>query len=157
MCEGVWSVGEVEDWQQHCQEAHANNNQVKDQTDKIFTCRISGCKEGPRTFDTSSSFLKHLKEEHGYSEENLKETRESSCCSVAQDVKSVYGEQIYLPNMSTEMLSPSKVRLCQFSGIFNCKVDCFQAGEVCELDLQNRLCCLCGEEVGQDFSGHFAF
>ena len=95
VCPRVWSLGEVETWAQHCRQHHTTGlvkQQLAEKTqlavesagpsgletdtktrgeENLFTCRISDCLEGSKTF------LEHLKAQYGYSEDGLKESRES--------------------------------------------------------------------------------
>ena len=79
-----------------------NNNLLAVETadEKLFLCRISGCREESRAFGNGWSFLDHLKADHGYSEAKLKETRPSQGCKVARHLKEVFGKEISLPPVS---------------------------------------------------------
>lgn len=117
VCPRLWSLAEVEDWGEHCRRQHRagkaegeqpsqNNNQQAVETaegaKKLFSCRISGCREDLKTFGNCWSFLDHLKAQHGYSEAAVEETRESQGCKVARHLKEVFGKEISLPQ-ATEL------------------------------------------------------
>ena len=98
------------------EELNQNNNQQAVETveradppeEKLYSCRISGCREDPKTFGNSWSFLDHLEADHGYSEAKLKETGQSQGCKVARHLKEVFGKDISLPSNLNSTVRPDQ-------------------------------------------------